>query len=154
MRTTAWLDLEDGNAPHEIQALLDPGSDTHSFISLEMVKTKFTDAENRIIETPATIRLGGTEKTQPTYGSIWVTITIGKVTATIPMHIFDTKDDVIIGLPHIRQYFLQPTIELLSNKRVTPINFVTALDPIGSLAALTPEALDAELTRLMEEKHQ
>jgi hypothetical protein len=154
MRMTAWLDLEDGNASHEIQALLDPGSDTHSFISLEMVKTIFTDAENRIIETPAIIRLGGTEKTQSTYGSIWVTITIGKVTATIPMHIFNTKDDVIIGLPHIRQYFLQPTIELLSNKRVTPINFVTALDPIGSLAALTPEALDAELTRLMEEKKQ
>jgi hypothetical protein len=154
MRTTAWIDLEDGNASHEIQALLDPGSDTHSFISLEMVKTIFTDPENKIIEQPAIIRLGGTEKTQPTYGSIWVTITIGKVTATIPMHIFNTKDDVIIGLPHIRQYFLQPTIELLSNKRVTPINFVTALDPIGSLAALTPEALDAKLTRLMEEKKQ
>jgi hypothetical protein len=154
MRTTAWLDPEDGNALQEIQALLDPGSDTHSFISMEMVKTMFTEAKDRIIDTPAIIRLGGTEKTQPTYGSIWVTITIGKVTATIPMHIFDTKDDVIIGLPHIRQYFLQPTIELLSNKRVTPINFVTALDPIGSLAALTPEALDAELTRLMEEKKQ
>ena len=147
MRTTAWLDLEDGEEPHKIQVLLDPGSDVYSFISSDLVKSLFMDISQK--EDAATIRLGGTEHTQQTMGAIWVNIKIENVTATILMHIFDTKEDVIIGLPHIRQHFIQPTVNLLMHKRVTPLNFVTALDPIASMAALSHEDIEAELARLM-----
>jgi hypothetical protein len=147
MRTTAWLDLEDGEEPHKIQVLLDPGSDVYSFISSDLVKSLFMDISQK--EDAATIRLGGTEHTQQTMGAIWVNIKIENVTATILMHIFDTKEDVIIGLPHIRQHFIQPTVNLLMHKKVTPLNFVTALDPIASMAALSHEDIEAELARLM-----
>ncbi len=70
MRTVGWLDLEDGENLHEIQVLLDPGSDVHSFISLNLVKTLFIDTSQK--EDAATIRLGGTEYTQQTEGAIWV----------------------------------------------------------------------------------
>jgi len=152
MRTTAWLDLEDGQKPHKIQVLLDPGSDVHSFISRELVKELFMDTSHK--EEAATIRLGGTEHTQQTEGAIWINITIEQVTATILMHIFDTKEDVIIGLPHIRQHFIQPTVNLLVQNRQTPLNFVTALDPIASMAALSHEDIEAELVRLMEQQEK
>lgn len=150
MRTTAWLDLEDGEKPHKIQVLLDPGSDVYSFISSDLVKNLFIDTSQK--KDAATIRLGGTEHTQQTMGAIWVNIKIENVTANILMHIFDTKEDVIIGLPHIRQHFIQPTVNLLMHKRETPLNFVTALDPIASMAALSHEDLEVELVRLMEQQ--
>jgi hypothetical protein len=152
MRTTAWLDLEDGEKPHEIQVLLDPGSDVYSFISSDLVKNLFMDTSQK--EDAATIRLGGTEHTKQTEGAIWINITIEQVTATILMHIFDTKEDVIIGLPHIRQHFIQPTVNLLVQNRQTPLNFVTALDPIASMAALSHEDIEAELVRLMEQQEK
>jgi hypothetical protein len=145
MRTTATINTTNGNAA--LSALIDPGSDTYNFIGKEVVDRLGLHIHKT---EPILIRLGGTGQTEPTLGTVNLTVCIKEQTAKLEFHVFDTKEDLIIGLPGIRKHFLRPTMELLAQNSDDPLSEIYALDPIATLAALSDDELADQLQQALQ----
>ena len=144
MRTTATITTENGNTA--LCALIDPGSDTYNFISKDVVNRLGLHIHNT---EPIMIRLGGTGQIEPTLGTVTITVNIDGQPATIELQVFNTKEDLIIGLPDIRTHFLKPTMRLLTENTDGPLQSIYALDPAATLAALTDDELADHLKQTM-----
>jgi predicted aspartyl protease len=144
MRTTATITTENGNTA--LCALIDPGSDTYNFISKDVVNRLGLHIHNT---EPIMIRLGGTGQIEPTLGTVTITVNIDGQPATIELQVFNTKEELIIGLPDIRTHFLKPTMRLLTENTDSPLQSIYALDPAATLAALTDDELADQLKQTM-----
>ncbi len=140
MRTPAFITTAKGKTP--LCALIDPGSDTYNFISKDVVDRLGLHIHNT---EPIMIRLGGTGQIEPTLGTVAITVNIDDQAATIQLQVFNTKEDLIIGLPDIRTHFLKSTMRLLTEDTDGALESVCAIDPIGTLAALSDAELVAQL---------